>query len=98
PAMPTPFPYTTLFRSLGQRARQPEPDDLWHEHRERLAEHSRLGFDAADAPAQHPEPVDHRRVRVGADERVRERHAVALGVLGWGDRKSTRLNSSHGSI
>ena len=64
-------------RAFGQRAREPEADDLRHEHRQRLAEHRRLGLDPADAPAEHAEPVDHRRVRVGADERVRERHAVA---------------------
>src|SRR6266498_3994185 len=31
---------------------------------------------AADPPAEHAEPVDHRRVRVRADERVGERNAV----------------------
>ena len=64
--------------ALGQRAGEAEADDLRHEHGDRLAEHRRLGLDAADAPAEHAEPVDHRRVRVGADERVRERHAGAL--------------------
>ena len=64
-------------RALGQRAGQLEADDLRHEHRERLAEHRRLGLDPADAPAEHAEAVDHRRVRVGADERVREGLAVA---------------------
>ena len=39
-------------RALGQRARQPEADDLRDEHRDRLAEHRRLGLDAADAPAR----------------------------------------------
>ena len=51
---------------------QPEADDLRDEHRDRLAEHRSLGLDPADAPAEHAEAVDHRRVRVGADERVRE--------------------------
>ena len=64
--------------ALGQRAGQLEADDLRHEHRERLAEHRRLGLDPADAPAEHAEAVHHRRVRVGADERVGERLAVAL--------------------
>ena len=64
-------------RALAQRARQPEADDLRHEHRQRLPEHRRLGLDPADAPAEHAEAVDHRRVRVGADERVREGDAVA---------------------
>ena len=54
-----------------QLARQPEADDLRDQHRDRLAEHRRLGLDAADAPAEHAEAVDHRRVRVGADQRVR---------------------------
>ena len=65
-------------RAFGKRAGQPEADDLRHEHRDRLAEHRSLGFDPADAPTQHAEPVDHRRVRVGADERVGERDAAAL--------------------
>ena len=65
-------------RTLRQRAGQPEPDDLWHEHRDRLSEHRGLGLDAADAPAEDAEPVDHRRVRVRPHERVRERDPVAL--------------------
>ena len=48
---------------------------LWQEHR--LAQHRGFGLDAAHAPPQDAEPVDHRRVRVGAHERVGERHAVA---------------------
>ena len=57
--------------------REPEADDLRHEHRERLAEHRRLGLDPADSPAEHAEAVDHRRVRVGADHGVGEGDAVA---------------------
>ena len=64
-------------RALAQRTGQPEADHLRHEHRQRLAEHRRLGLDPADAPAEHAEAVDHRRVRVGADERVGEGDAVA---------------------
>jgi hypothetical protein len=48
--------------SLAQPAAELEADDLRHEHRDRLTEHGRLGLDPADAPAEHPEPVDHRRV------------------------------------
>ena len=47
-----------------------EADHARDQHRHRLAEHRGLGLDAADAPAEHAEAVDHRRVRVGADERV----------------------------
>ena len=65
-------------RSLGQRAAEPEADDLRHEHRERLAEHRGLRLDSSGAPAEDAEPVDHRRVRVGPDERVGERDAVTV--------------------
>ena len=53
-------------------------DHVGQEEVDRLAEHRRLGLDAADAPADDAEPVDHRRVRVGADQRVGIQHAVLL--------------------
>ena len=65
-------------RAVRQRAAELEPDDLWDEHRERLSEHRGLGLDPARAPAEHAEAVDHRRMRIGADERVRERDAVTV--------------------
>ena len=49
---------------------QPEADHLRDQHRDRLSEHGGLGLDAADAPAEHAEAVDHRGVRIGADQRV----------------------------
>ncbi len=57
-------------RTFGELAVQPEPDDPWQQHRERLAEHDGFGLDAADAPAEDTEPVDHRGVRVGAEADV----------------------------
>ncbi len=57
-------------RPFGKLAGELEADHLWNEHRHRLAEHGRLRFDAADAPAEHAQAVDHRRVRIGADQRV----------------------------
>jgi hypothetical protein len=57
-------------RALGQLARQAHADDLRDQHRHGLPEHRRLGLDAADAPTEHAETVDHRRVRVGADDGV----------------------------
>ena len=60
-----------------QLAGQLEADDARDEHGDRLAEHRGLGLDAADAPAQHAEAVDHGGVRVGADEGVGVRLAVA---------------------
>ncbi len=57
-------------RPLGQLAGELEADHLRQQHRDRLAQHRRLGLDPADAPAEHAEAVDHRRVRVGADQGV----------------------------
>ena len=57
-------------RPFGQPIDEPEADDFRNEHRDRLPEHGGFGLDAADAPAHDAEAVDHRRVRVGADERV----------------------------
>ena len=74
-------------RALLERAREPHPDDLGNQHGDRLAEHRRLGLDAADAPAEHRQAVDHGGVAVGADQGIGigERGAagtLALGVLG----------------
>ncbi len=57
--------------ALLELAGQPHADDLGEQHRIGLAEHGRLRFDAADAPAQHGEAVDHGGVGIGADEGVR---------------------------
>ena len=62
----------------GSLSGQLHPEHLRHEHRDGLAEHARLGLDPADAPAHHAQPVDHRRMRVGADQRVRIRHRLAV--------------------
>ena len=64
-------------RAVRQLAGELEADDAGDEHADRLAEHRRLGLDAADAPAEHAEAVDHRGVRVGADQRVGVGQAVA---------------------
>ena len=54
----------------GRSPGELEADHARDQHRDRLAEHGRLGLDAADAPADHAEAVDHRGVRVGADAGV----------------------------
>ena len=56
--------------AFGELAREPKAHDLGDEHRDRLTQHRGFGFDTADAPPQHAEAVDHRRVRVGADQRI----------------------------
>ena len=62
----------------GSCTDEADPDDRGQQQRERLAEHGRLRLDPADAPAEHAQPVDHRRVRVGPDERVRVRAPVVV--------------------
>ena len=47
-----------------------DADHLGQNHRIGLAEHRGFRLDAADAPAEHRQAVDHRGVRVGADHRV----------------------------
>ena len=57
---------------------QTEADHLRDQHRQRLSQHRGLRLDPAHAPAEHAQAVDHRRVRIGADQRVR----VRLGGAG----------------
>ncbi len=59
---------------MAPSARRPAsftPIDFGNQHGRRLAQHRRLGLDAAHAPAEHADAVDHRGVRVGADHGVR---------------------------
>ena len=58
-------------RAFLELAGQFEADDVRDQHRDGLAQHRGFGLDTADAPAEHAEAVDHRRVRVGADDGVR---------------------------
>ncbi len=64
--------------ALGEVAVQPEADHVRNEQVDGLPEHRRFGLDAAHAPAEHAEAVDHRRVTVGADQRVRVGEAVLV--------------------
>src|SRR3989449_2672743 len=85
PPRSTLFPYTTLFRSpRDPRRRLPAVDAV-------LAEP-----DVAALVTAHPRGLVVRAVRDTIE------HARANGGAapseGWGDRKSTRLNSSHGYI
>ena len=69
------------------RAGELEADDLGDEHRDGLAEHGGLGLDAADAPAEHAEAVDHGGVRVGADARVGVGAELAVDLAREGDAR-----------
>ena len=57
-------------RAFPEPARELEADDVRDQHRHRLPEQRRLSLDAADAPAQDTETVDHRRMGVEPDQRV----------------------------
>ena len=67
-------------RAARQRAVQADTDDVRHRLIQRLAEQDGLGFDAAHAVAEDAQAVDHRRVRVGPDDGVRECHPATSGV------------------
>jgi hypothetical protein len=56
--------------ALAQLALEMHTDHIRREKVHRLAEHAGFRLDAADAPADHADAVDHRGVAVGADQRV----------------------------
>ena len=74
-------------------AGEPHADDLRQHHRHRLAEHGGFRLDAAYAPAEHGEAVDHGGVGIGSDHRVRigdvdsDGLAIDLGVLRAGPHR-----------
>jgi hypothetical protein len=53
-----------------------DADDVGQAHPRGAAQHHALGFQPADTDGEHAKRVDHRRVRVGADQRVRIGHAA----------------------
>src|SRR3712207_9043426 len=94
PPRSTLFPYTTLFRSrvavddplqVGGREGQVALDRRQRDVRDRRVEDD---HELREADEDEDDPA------VGLDGRLRRR--VPLG--GGGDRKSTRLNSSHANI
>src|SRR3712207_7561244 len=84
PPRSTLFPYTTLFRSGDLRGVAGVDDAVLLERRLEL----RQRLDAA--PPAH--------ALVGGHRALLRRHGDDLRVEGAGDRKSTRLNSSHANI
>src|SRR5207244_7484907 len=89
-ASPPPVPYTTLFRSLDDlpRARRRETPVRSERH------HQKPGACRGERARQI---VVVRRRRVEIVERARDQQ-IGVGVEILGDRKSTRLNSSHQNI
>jgi hypothetical protein len=61
-------------------AGQFEPHNLGQYNIKGLTEHHGFGLDPADAPAQHPKAVDHRRMAVGPYERIGDGHR-SQGIL-----------------
>src|SRR2546429_6693394 len=96
PPRSTLFPYTTLFRSVHARRLAPPNDARLSLHavlsqrlrRESVSRLARLRGSLGQLPYRH-----HVRPRI---PRTRERRAARR--RGISDRKSTRLNSSHGYI
>ena len=66
--------------ALAELAGQLEADHVRDQHRHRLAQHRRFRFDAADAPAENAQAVDHGGVGIGAHQRIRISHAAAAFV------------------
>src|SRR5207245_11104911 len=96
PPTPTPYPYTTLFRS-----------DFWHDepssgHRLRRP-NTKTCMPSHTAPLGMS-PVSLLSARSGRHDPVAASTPAPTGEANWivapasRDRKSTRLNSSHGSI
>ncbi len=70
--------------SVREPAGELDADHLGVAEEVRFAEHDRLGLDPPDPPAEHGEAVDHRRVGIRADQRVRIRDPLPVRA-GRGD-------------
>ncbi len=64
--------------ALIEAAMEFKTDHRGQQHGDGLAEHAGLGFNAADAPAEHAEAVDHGGVRIGADHGIGIHRAVLV--------------------
>ena len=69
-------------RAFGQSPVQLETHHFRNQHRKWLAQHGRLGLDAAHAPAEYAQRVDHRGVRVRAYQRIRKCYGDSASLLG----------------
>ena len=67
--------------AFAQLAGELNADHLRNDHRDRLSEHCRFGFNAAHAPTQNAETIDHRSVRIGADKSVGISCAMAVRLV-----------------
>src|SRR2546430_6827546 len=92
PPRSTLFPYTTLFRSRGESARDPEEPEQTHDVVD--AEPSGVAERSSDRLDERSIPG---RTQAMRGERGQEPVRPASPACGR-DRKSTRLNSSHSQI
>src|SRR5207248_8096621 len=90
---PPPFPYPTLFRSISAGLDYPGvgPEHAW------LAESGRVRYESATDAEALAAFRDCAREE-GIIPALETAHALALLASEGGDRKSTRLNSSHRTI
>src|SRR5207244_11405780 len=89
PPWPTPFPYTTLFRSERADPRSPSREHVGADVGQRLPARGAEGRRRRLRPDGGSRGEEVRRARDGADRRA------LLHLARLRDRKSTRLNSSH---
>ena len=62
---------------FGQGARKFKAHDLWDQHRHGLPQHGRLRLDTAYTPAQHTQPIYHRRMGIRSNDRIGIRYLIA---------------------
>src|SRR5207245_11576655 len=98
PPTPPLFPYTTLFRSACTAdgvGRVPGAQPRPHTAEEAFGAQE---VEPDPSPGEIDEASDLSRLGCERFAGARDRRVVALEDVVHGDRKSTRLNSSHGSI
>ena len=66
---------------FAQPPRKLHPHHQRNQHRNRLPQHRRLGFNPPHSPTQHPQPIHHRRVTVRAYQGVGVGGAFAVGFV-----------------
>ena len=62
--------------SFGKFASQPNSNNLWNQHINRLSEHYGLGFDSTNSPTKHAQSIDHRCVTICTDKAVRIENSI----------------------
>src|SRR5207249_7859471 len=98
PLTSPPFPYTTLFRSAREHAREAFVLGVRRQHARRRDVYRDDQLGAEGAGRVEGDVRDHRAVDVEPAADLVRREVARQRARGEEDRKSTRLNSSHVSI